>query len=74
VLIRRKNRAGWPVSAKFLLISLLAREFAAETGSQLTASSATSRVSVNPGRFRLPFTRAKKALRERQAATQPCDA
>jgi hypothetical protein len=41
VLIRRENRAGMASFAKFPVIFPVSREFAAETGSQLTASSAS---------------------------------
>jgi hypothetical protein len=41
VLIRRKNRGGWPDSVKFPVNFPVSREFAAETSSQLTASSAS---------------------------------
>src|SRR6266567_3614762 len=40
-LIERENCDGWPHSAKVPVIFPVSREFGAETGSQLTASSAS---------------------------------
>ena len=44
-LIRLENRGGGPDSAKFPVNFPVSREFGAETGSQLTASSAGQSVS-----------------------------
>ena len=46
-MIRHKNRDGGPDFAKFPVIFPVSREFGAETGSQLTASSATQSVSIS---------------------------
>src|SRR5262249_35439391 len=60
-LIGRRNRSRGPDSAKFPVNFPVSREFAAETSSQLTASSATQ--SGLCGAF-IPFMRAPRSLNE----------